>query len=924
MKLINKAVCFAALFLVMASLAGAEDNVILDSLGFWRSYFSFSTLVTDDGGKLQKVGIETNSALPPSDWTTAEFDDTGWNRMADVPFATYKHWMNNYGGVDDQGDSIAISVICIRGKFNVVEPVRAGKMNLSLVYRGGVVVYVNGKEVARGHMPKEGKLLADTPAEVYGKEVYLNEKGVPFAEDKKNIEFLLPRLRTLENISIPKEVLIKGTNVLALEIHRSPLPKEVYDKVKDVRFGAGGKLFDGCGLVTARLTAAGSGVLSNAVRPSKTQIWNSQPLAPDYDTDWGDPNEQLRPLVLAGAKNGYFSGKVVVGSTAPLKRIKAVITDLAGKNGEKIPASAIQVRYAVTDLILDNQENFLPLRMDKLQEVPPKEIPVRAIKPSQFVRKIPGAPDPVYGAVLPVWVTVNVSAEAKPADYEGELSITVDSGNFKVPVKLRVYNYRLPDPKDYTGFYELIQSPETLALVYNVPLWSEKHWKYIEKSLSYIGAIGTKTCYIPLICKTNMGNEETMVRWIKDKDKYKYDFTVMEKYLDLVEKYQGKPSVVCFYVWDHFLEADGVYFKGKNVSKEVDADLASNVGKGPEVTLLKNGKAEEFALPMYTEAGAKPLWKPLVEELKNILKKRKLEKTMMLGIVSDREPTKDVLKFWKELLPDTLWLKHSHQRPGNVSIPYGLTGTVWDRRSLLTAVNKTGKAGSGWKSKDPFTFFGRDIRNTHPAATFRMTAEINTHGEQRGFSRLGADFWSIKGGAAVNRFGSQHGMGVLVSDGRFPKGSWLNLNIRTSLLGSGPDGAISTARYEMMREGIQECEARIAMEKLIDGNKLNASQAKRCEKILADRNEAIYWGFYDNRDDYSGKKAYYFDYTWTTPIFAKYGPNYYLGSGWQERSADLYDIAAEATGTDKKAGFATSFRDLVKQEKQEKQGKQVQ
>ena len=902
MNILKKLFCITALMLVSGSFAVAEENIILDTLGFWRSYFSYSTAVVADGGKFQKVGLETNSPLPPEDWTSADFDDANWLRMPDAPFASWSHYIKsmqmNTGFVYGQGDTAAISVLCLRGKFNA-DPGRAGKLNLALVYRGGVVVYMNGKEIARGHMPKEGKLSVDTPAEVYPPDAYLNEKGAFLDQGDKGLEQLKLRLRTLDNISIPRELLRKGTNVLAIEIHRSAFTKEVYEKVKSIK-SDGDKIFDGCGLVTARLT--GNSVTPNVVRPSKTQIWNSSPLNADYDTDWGDPSEPLMPIEMAGAKNGFFSGKVVVGSASPIKRIKAVVTDLTGKSGGKIPASAIQVRYAVAEL--EGANLLLPIRIDKLEEVPPKEIPVRALKPSNYMRSIPGSPAPVYGAVLPVWITVNVSAEAKSDDYEGELSITVDSGAFKVPVKLRVYNYKLPDPKDFTVFAELIQSPETLALVYNVPLWSEKHWKLIEKSLAYIGAMGTKTCYIPLICKTNMGNTETMVRWIKDKDKYKYDFTVMEKYLDLVEKYQGKPSVVCLYVWDVFLSGgvDGAYLKSKTFTR------AAQDG-APEVTLLKNGKGEDLTLSNYSEASARTLWKPLVEELKGILKKRKLEKSIMVGMVTDRAPDSDTVKFWKDLLPDAPWVKHAHNRT-DINIPFGFTGSVWDRNTILEAIGKTGKTGRGWKNKELSTFFARDIRNAHPVETFRMMAEMTAFGEQRGFARQGADFWPIK----------SEGKTVLVSDGRFLKSVWGNLNIKTSLLAPGADGALATTRYEMMREGVQECEARIAVEKLLDGSKLRGDQAKRCEKILSERNQAIYSAFYDNRADFLGKKAYFCTYSWASS-YPRYGAYYYLTSGWQERSADLYDIAAEATGTDKKAGFAVSFRDLAKQEQQ---GKQIQ
>ena len=915
------------LFLLPFS-AGAESTIILDTFSSWRFFFPYSTVLIADGSKLKKAPVELNTQLPPADWNSADFDDTSWTRTSELPFSSWSTYVRaeqlNVGFMESQGGSIAIPVICFRGKFSA-DPAKAGKMNLALTYRGGVVVYVNGKEVARGHLPKEGKIDANTPGDIYPKEVYLSDKGA-LLDKNSPLEQLEERLRVLDNISIPRELLRKGTNVLAIEVHRSPLPKEVYDKVKSIRDERQVmKIFDGCGLISAQLTAPGGGVPSNVARPGKTQLWNSPSMATDYDTDWGDPTEVLKPIQLAGAGNGSFSGKVVIGSTSPLRKVKGVVTDLTGKNGGKIPAAALQIRYAAASAGFDENK---PARIENLLEVPPLEVPVRVLKPSNVLRSVPGYSSKVPGAVLPLWVTVNVPADTKADDYEGELKITMDNGGpFTVPVRIRVYNYDLPKPRDFTTFAEIVQSPETLAIVYKVPLWSEKHWKLIEKSISYLGALGTKTCYIPLICKTNMGNAESMVRWVKDKDKYSYDFSVMDKYLDLVEKYQGKIPVVCFYVWDIFVK-EGEHVYDQYLPKEVNASLAEAAGKGPEVTLLNTagGKTEEINLPKFSDPKAASYWKPLVDQLKDRMKKRGLEKSIMLGIITDSAPEPVIAKFWQEMFPDANWVKHAHNRGsyngkggGNA---LGYTGTVWDRSTLIDTLGKTDKAGKGWKSKEFSTFFPRDLRNSDPIATFRMMGEICSFGGQRGFARQGADFWSISGGTTVDSFTGMSS-GVIASDGRFTASSWRNLNIRTSLLGPGPEGAIATARYEMMREGVQECEARIAVEKALEEGKMRADMAKRCEKILAERNQAIYGGFYDNRSDFLDKKGGGFTtYNWScTP--PRYNIYFYLSSGWQERSADLYEAAALIAGGDKKAGFSVSYRDLLGSSEKESFDKEV-
>jgi hypothetical protein len=56
-----------------------------------------------------------------------------------------------------------------------------------------------------------------------------------------------------------------------------------------------------------------------------------------------------------------------------------------------------------------------------------------------------------------------------------------------------------------------------------------------------------------------------------------------------------------------------------------------------------------------------------------------------------------------------------------------------------------------------------------------------------------------------------------------------------AVLSPGPDGLLSTERLEMLREGTQECEARVFIEKALDGGKLDAGLAKRAQSLLDGR-----------------------------------------------------------------------------------------
>ena len=867
--------------------AGGE-TVVLDTSGFWRFYLTLRTPVVRDGEALREIGAACNTPPPAKDWIGAELDDSGWVRLAGAPFASWSHWDSaaqaNVGFVYCHHSSLALAQLCLRGKFHVDDPAKAQRMKLAVTYRGGAAAYVNGKEVARSHLPREGALAPETPAAMYPRDAYYLENGnLPQGYGRKGSksERLQLRLRIME-IDVPPHALRKGTNVLALSLHRAPLPTDVYEKLKGMRHDRNFCLWDACGLHSVRLSApATDAVRANATRPAGIQLWNSSLLASDTDLDWGDPHEPLKPVRIVGTRNGTFSGKVLLGSDSALRGLKASISDLAGPRGAAIPASAVTLRYAVADL---PREAANVNRFDSLLEAPPAGVPVRQKQPARnWVRTLPGQPAPVYGAVVPVWVTVRIPADARPGDYAGTLRVSTNGKVFAVPVTLRVSGFKLPDPRDYRTFVELVQSPDTLAVEYGVPLWSEAHWKHVEKSLSLCGQVGAKTCYIPLICETNLGNEQSMVRWVKQgENRYRYDFSTMERYLDLVAKHQGPATLACFYVWDNFLE--GGRFGGdiRYESKQTRDDRLAHKGKGPAVTVVEGGAAAKVILPQYSEPAARPLWEGLARGLLERMRKRGIEKRMVLGLMTDTVPPAAVVEFWKALLPGVPWASHAHPFRERIhGAPVVFTSAVWHPRFIAY----DGTSRQGWQNPRLMVQFARDVSDLNPLTTFRLIGEHNIGGKQRGFARFGADFWPVLENKRGRRTGRVYA--------RYPKASWRNLNVKVALLGPGPEGPVATARFEVLREGIEECEARIFIEQALAERRLPPALAARCRELIAERNRAIVMGLSPHKaEGFLAADAYGRVHDWHCDR-GRVGYYWYLTSGWQERSGRLYNAAAQ-------------------------------
>ena len=154
-----------------------EAVTILDCTGtYWRwMKASRPAVVAAEGGAAERVTIagktidaatagRTDPPLP-AEWAQPDFDDTSWPRTAGRwldKLVFIRTSMNMHTGTVAAYCSNA--VLCLRGRFAVTDPAAVEALYLSLTYRGGAVVYLNGKEVARRHLPA-GKLTPATPAE---------------------------------------------------------------------------------------------------------------------------------------------------------------------------------------------------------------------------------------------------------------------------------------------------------------------------------------------------------------------------------------------------------------------------------------------------------------------------------------------------------------------------------------------------------------------------------------------------------------------------------------------------------------------------------------------------------------------------------------------------------------------------------------
>lgn len=866
---LTKALALFTLTGLFSMLALAQDGtIVLDTSSAWRSFSVLKPPQVKDAkgvrsASFQIAWLDAESAPAPTNWAAIAMDDSGWRR-------------GPVGPMHEFSDTPMVSRLYLRGKFMVEDPSAVHNLTLNASYHGGIIVYLNGVEVGRAHVSQKGNSLAED----YPKEAFIDAAGKPVTahpdksqpQEKDGREKLWVRDA---QIPLPAKALCKGLNVIGVEVIGAAQDAAVLD-AKVVK---GDKIFPNeffeatCQVVKMQLTAQGNAGLSTcAYRPDGVRVWNADILASDSDADFPNAAEALRPVRIVGPRNGIFSGKVHVGSTKPIEGLSATVSELKGQGGV-IPATAVAVRYGVQWGVAEWCA-LSPTCFHGISQTPMPKYPLG--KPIGAAQA---------GAVAPVWVTVSIPKNTAPGTYNGVLTIKTAASSVPVPVTVKVLPWILPNAQDFQTWVDLIESPDTLAVEYKVPLWSEEHMKMIGDAFALISGTGSRTVYIPALAHTNLGNEESMIRWIKTgNNQYDWDFTIMDKYLDLAQKYLGTPKIVALQVWEIYMAKEAANYRFK---------ASTRLGV-PQVTFIDpvTKKTELGKLPALSDPESRAIWSKLLEQVQARLKKRGLEKALMLGMFCDQNPPKEDMQFFAAIAPKLAWVQQGHMMPQKVhDVDVGYNATVWGGYRFADGAKQSNQtlppaneSLQGWRRTHLDAVFERNLGlDEYPTVRWYFSPETAITSELRGVGRIGADYWK----AVKNQRGVRSGY---VNE-RFLEGSWgnttISLIVPNAILSPGEKGPEATNRLLAFIEGVQMCEARIYLEQSLKSG-LSGDLKTRCEGAL---NERLYdmWRALSTLSVSRGFGIATM-WRWNQGIG---GQRYFLGSNWQDKSENIYALANE-------------------------------
>ena len=216
-------------------------------------------------------------------------------------------------------------------------------------------------------------------------------------------------------------------------------------------------------------------------------------------------------------------------------------SDLVNEMGQIIPASAIQtrpVRYVLSDEFLtgcgDREKDTIPVHL------------VGDILETADSLTIPGQ------KTRPLWLTINIPPNAGAGYYKGHFLIRISNDSiYNYDMEIHVQNHLLPPPGDWTFHLDLWQNPFAVARFHDLPLWSDEHWRALEKQLILLADAGQK-CITTTIIETPWGGQTydpfgSMIGWIRNSSgKWEFDYSIFDQYVQMALDCGIKKQINCY------------------------------------------------------------------------------------------------------------------------------------------------------------------------------------------------------------------------------------------------------------------------------------------------------------------------------------------------------------------------------------------
>lgn len=341
-------------------------------------------------------------------------------------------------------------------------------------------------------------------------------------------------------------------------------------------------------------------------------------------------------------KNERFSGQIAISTIEDLTNLKAEISNLKSDEGHSLSKDNTQIRYV----------GYVPIQRAaseyswsaKFEEVAGAE--VSGMMNPDIVA------DPLFVLdhvklpafrTQPIWISIDIPAGTSTGVYKGTLTISSDQFSSSYKISIEVVDLSLPDPKHYQFYLDLWFNANSIATNHEVEPWSQPHWNLVEKYLKELASLGGKTITTiishepwrikwlndSMRSQTHTGFEG-MIKWrLHENNTWNFDYSIFDRFVELSKK-SGFSGPINTYSLTAFRGKERIsYF-----------DVKSNANKTMYFASVED--------PAYRDA-----WKSFLTDFKQHLQEKDwLNETYLCFDERPNETMENLTKFIKEVAPE--------------------------------------------------------------------------------------------------------------------------------------------------------------------------------------------------------------------------------------------------------------------------------
>jgi hypothetical protein len=242
-----------------------------------------------------------------------------------------------------------------------------------------------------------------------------------------------------------------------------------------------------------------------------------------------------------GWRGERLNAQVLVWSTNAQEQLRFDASDLQGEKGRVIKKAQLKfnlVRYVLSNMpyqakgftcdITNNAAYLMPDRLEVLERF---DLPARTLRP--------------------VWVSLDIPANAEPGDYSGIVQLHSSTEHATLQLRIHVQQQRLPAPGDWKFRLDLWQNPSVVSSYFQVAPWSAEHKALLRKHLRLYAESGGKYITTYAVHSPWSDNsyvlEDAMIDWVKTAaGSWKFDYSIFDQYVELAMQ-EGVNEAITIY-----------------------------------------------------------------------------------------------------------------------------------------------------------------------------------------------------------------------------------------------------------------------------------------------------------------------------------------------------------------------------------------